>query len=338
MAVDTRITRELAGSRSAAARTGVPLRRAAGVTFAALVLAGLLNADTLDQHAQRLAFGWKHDAATAVTTRIRDVSHALLLDRPRRALDDLLGRAHATPDRPKPGPQPMPTGSPQPSTRPTPTPTETVSPANPLRVLVAGDSVSRELGQQLVKLAGPDPLVAASAEFRYSSGLTRPDYFDWRAWLRDAMSQGRPPQAVVVLFGANDAQGILTDSGAARFGSTDWIREYRSRVAAVMDELVRSGARVFWVGQPIMRPTSYDKRMQLLDEIYRSEAARHAGVSYIDTRVLFSDADGHYAARLPDGSGKEVLMRAPDGIHLSAAGGRRMASFVLQHIREQWEL
>jgi hypothetical protein len=325
-------------------RRVVSIRRAAATTVAALLLAGLLNADTLDRHAQRLEFGWRHDVATAVTSRLASLSRALRLDLPRRAVDDLLGQEH---DRqsvatPRPTPSVLPTSPP--SARPSPTAGPSASPSpfsreHPLWVHVAGDSVSHEFGQELVKLTEHGAgLTRAQAEFRYSSGLTRPDYFDWPSQLRKALAADPAPRAVVVMFGANDAQGIMTGSGAASFGSTAWIAEYRSRVAALMDELLARGVRVYWVGQPIMRPSRFDQRMTLLNGIYAEEAAKRTGVSFVSTRAMFADDAGRYTAYLPDESGKRTLMRAPDGIHLSAAGGRRLARAVLDLIGTDFSL
>ena len=45
---------------------------------------------------------------------------------------------------------------------------------------------------------------------------------------------------------------------------------------------------------------------------------------------------GSYAEYLKDENGDEVLMRAPDGIHLSRAGGDRMARVVLDVIEKDW--
>jgi hypothetical protein len=45
---------------------------------------------------------------------------------------------------------------------------------------------------------------------------------------------------------------------------------------------------------------------------------------------------GSYAEYLKDANGDQVLMRAPDGVHLSRAGGDRMASRVLEVIMKDW--
>ena len=81
---------------------------------------------------------------------------------------------------------------------------------------------------------------------------------------------------------------------------------------------------------------NYRDRIAMMDHIYGAEARKHAGVQYISTWVLFSDKKGSYAEALPGDGGALVLMRAPDGIHLTRAGGDRMAQVVLDAIEQDW--
>ena len=119
-----------------------------------------------------------------------------------------------------------------------------------------------------------------------------------------------------------------TSHGVLDFGTAAWDAEYAARVAAVMRQVTAAGVRVYWVGQPVARSSSYSHRMAALDAIYRAQAARHAGVTYVDSWPLFTDSHGGYAAYLPTSSGL-TLMRLPDGIHLTRAGGDRLARAVM---------
>jgi hypothetical protein len=60
-------------------------------------------------------------------------------------------------------------------------------------------------------------------------------------------------------------------------------------------------------------------------------------VRFVATRELFSDGGG-YAAYLPGSDGQPVLVRREDGIHLTAAGGRRLAGAVLAVMSGDWDL
>jgi hypothetical protein len=131
------------------------------------------------------------------------------------------------------------------------------------------------------------------------------------------------------MFGANDAQGIVTATGPEPFGTEAWVAEYRARVAAMMDLLEADSRVVYWIGQPVMRSDAFADRMSVLDSVYEDEAAGRERVRYVDSWTLFTDASGGYAAYLPGADGTPVLVRQGDGIHLTRAGGERLARVVV---------
>ena len=90
------------------------------------------------------------------------------------------------------------------------------------------------------------------------------------------------------------------------------------RVGQAMEILTSGGRRVYWVGNPIMRDARYGDTIAMMNKIYEAEARQHQGVTYVDTWRLLSDEKGRFAEYLPDESGDMVLMRQPDGIHLTA--------------------
>jgi hypothetical protein len=144
------------------------------------------------------------------------------------------------------------------------------------------------------------------------------------------------PDATAVLFGANDGQSYYHKGKVLKVGTKAWQAQYAKRVGKAMDILTRGGRRVYWVGQPIMRNAVYRDKTAMIDKIYAAEAKKHEGVQYISTWMLFAGENGGYAEALPDGSGDLVIMRAPDGVHLTRAGGDRMAQVVLDVIEKDW--
>ena len=334
----------------------MPVSRALVVALATLLIAALLDAEGLEQTAESQPFGWRHDVATAVMGPVVAASRALHLTAPRAWLLDALDRPAGDTDASPPAPSSTTatsatsttgttgttgTTSGTSSTSSTSTSTtvpaqRTPTPSDPLRLLIAGDSMTEAFGPELDDAAVATGVVAVERTLRYSSGLTRPDFFDWPAALASLLAQ-HDPEAVVVMMGANDAQGIRTPGGTADFGTDAWISEYRSRVAAVMTMLDDGERTVYWIGLPVMRSSGYDDRMRLISGIYEEEAANHPHVRFVATRELFSDGGG-YAAYLPGGDGQPVLVRREDGIHLTAAGGRRLAATVLAVIGEDWDL
>ncbi len=198
----------------------------------------------------------------------------------------------------------------------------------PLRLWVGGDSISQVFGESLVRMASQTGVIAPELDYRISSGLTRPDYFNWPVHLVDVLSDG--PDVVVIIFGANDAQGMELSNGVFQPFEDEWVAEYTSRVAAVMDQLAADPERiVIWVGQPRMRSDKFDARMQRLNEIYRAQASLRDNIHFLDTVPLFSDADGRYNAFLTGVDGEVHNMRQQDGTHLSRPGGDLLARAIL---------
>jgi hypothetical protein len=189
-----------------------------------------------------------------------------------------------------------------------------------------------------VDLSEATGVIHPTLDFRISSGLARPDYFDWPAQIHNQLL-GRHPAAVVAEFGANDGQNMEVNGKVLPFGSPEWVTEYRARVGAVMDDILAHAPSLFWVGLPVMRSATFDARVAQMDEIYKAEAAKRAPAAhYIDTRALLATSDGKYADYLPDASGKPHLMRQQDGVHLTRTGGDRMAAAVLDVIEDTWHI
>lgn len=322
------------------------------VALVALVLAALLNGDELARTAERQPVGWQRDVLIELAAVPEGIADATGLDRPRRWAKALTGEDRAgsattdgTPTAPPPPASVPPDGAEAPAPDPTTSPTgapSTTGPARrsptataPLQVAVVGDSMMQVLGQSVVNAAVADDRFQLTLEYRVSTGLTRPDHFDWPTRIAQLVADG-PPDVAVVMFGANDAQGMVLPDGSEPFGTPRWLEEYRRRVAWVMDHLATAGVDTVWVGQPVMRSESFSARMATLNEVYASEAEGRAGVAYVDAWSVLS-VDGAYATHIDDGTGPTAV-RQSDGIHLSRAGGDRLAAVLLDEIRDRWEL
>jgi len=319
-------------------------RQAVGATTLCLLLMALLSSRQMVDSAERMPFGTKRDVALGIAHGIDRVSAFLSLDRPRRILVDITGHdeddaggagaAVVVPTTPTVVPGPTVPAAATTTTAPPPT-KPVISPQRKLRLYIGGDSMARELGESLLDKADSD-VVDASLDFRISSGLARPDYYNWPAHLQDLVGKHEPPDATVVLFGANDGQNLERSGDVLDFGSPAWLDEYHLRVGATMDVLYAPFRTVYWVGMPICRDGDYSERMRVEDQVYQEEAAKRPWVRFIDTYSLFADSDGGYADYLPSADGTLVLMRQGDGIHWSRAGGDRVADAVLAAVKADW--
>lgn len=315
------------------------------VVVGALLIGLLLNAGALRDTAARQEAGWQRSLALAVTDPIWELANVLRLTAPRSAIDLALGRDPA-------GPQPVqPTTTTTTTTTTTPgevpqttSTTSTTLPgprtptaADPLRVLIAGDSMVGQFGPMLERRLEQTGVAAAEVVFEFSSGLTRDDYLDWPARLGEETAAS-DPEAVVLFFGGNDAQAMPIGGEWIEFGSDEWVAEYRRRVAEVMDDLTAEGRRVYWMGMPVVSSPSFQQKVDLLNSIYRSEASDRKSVTYVDTHALFTGPDGGYSEYLTDAEGNLVDMRLDDGIHFTTAGGIRAAEAVFELMDGRWDL
>jgi hypothetical protein len=324
-------------------RRPLAARRVVIVAVLAIALGALLNAKGLRKTAQIQSAGWQRDLAIALTQPLVDVSHAVYLDRPRQWLKEALGRGSddaivKSITLPKPsgaGP-----GAPGRPGRPQPKPV--FSPAKPLRVWIAGDSLVVVPGQSLLDLLARNRVTKPVAEVdgRIATGLTRPDVFDWFEHVRSEM-RALHPKAVVVSFGANDDHNYMTGlpAGASigALGSPSWNREYARRVGGLMDEVIQRGGYVFWIGAPVARSPNQTHDFMIIDRIVEREAAKRRRAYFIDTASLLSPG-GRYEDFLTNPQGELIQVRAPDGIHFAPAGGDRVASSVFQAFRQAFDL
>jgi hypothetical protein len=290
----------------------------------ALSLAALFNADSLYATAHRQPYGWKRTVLTNLVGPVRSLSSTLHLNRPRQRIETAIGREDTT----SRGPVEEVTVTTVPrASRPTTTaPLRRPNTAAPLRLWVGGDSMARDFGQAGERLASSRGTFTPTLDYRISTGLSRPDYFNWPVHLRDDVLPTNP-EVMVVVFGANDGQPLEVDGVVRQVRDPEWQEEYRRRVATTMDLLRGEGRRIIWVGQPRMRSSSFDQRMGILDGIYESEAAKRPWVHFLDSRPVLAVRKGAgYTAYLEGDDGQLHLARQGDGVHLSRYGADRLAA------------
>ncbi|MDZ7732017.1 MAG: hypothetical protein U5R31_01935 [Acidimicrobiia bacterium] len=81
----------------------------------------------------------------------------------------------------------------------------TPTPAEPLRLYVGGDSMASEFSKSMERVAATTGVIQSTLDPRVSTGLTRPDYFNWPAHLVNDILPTEP-EVMVMMFGANDAR------------------------------------------------------------------------------------------------------------------------------------
>lgn len=291
-----------------------------------LLLASLLNAHALAATAQRQQEGVVRSVATTLTAALVRVSGVLFLDRPRLALDRLTGRSQGSRAAFAPSPSPeSPAGAP---TLKKPTRDD------PSRAWIIGDSLMELLGPKLAAELNESGFIDAEVDFRFITGLTRQDAFDWPAHVARRMRTD-PPDIVVAMFGGNDGQPVSVDGRRIVEFTPEWFAFYRGRVAEVMDVL-RGDRLAYWVGLPVMKDPEFSAHARQMNRVYQGEADERPWMRYVASWDVFTDSRGRYADYLPNLNGDLRAMRYADGVHFTPSGALELALHVEEVINRDW--
>jgi len=247
----------------------------------------------------------------------------------------MLGDRAAASAPPEPAPAPTPAAALAPVAEPAAarvTPLGARLAQGPLRIGVFGDSMADGLYAGLYRDLQDQPNISVVKFSQVSTGLSRYDYVDVQARTRSQLDE-QPVDVAVMLFGTNDAQGIDAGGVVHMFGAEGWKAAYAQRIDDLVALLRSRDVAVYWVGLPRMKRDSFDGRMTLINGVVEARM-RALGVPYIETVSLTSNEAGGYEAYLPNGSGRRVLMRANDGIHMSMAGYLRMSAPVARRLKQ----
>lgn len=222
------------------------------------------------------------------------------------------------------------------STAPAGPPTAT----DPADVLVVGDSDAGTFGPYLKVLLDDTEVASTEVDYMVSSGLARPDFYDWPTYLGEILPEA-DPDIVVVTFGGNDAQAMSLPDGTFPLewndpvsDAAEWGAEYQRRAGEVMDLLSDRDRTVIWVGIPNDDNPEVTERMAVQDQAAKAAAAERPDVVFVDAWARFSGRNGGWAEYVVDprdGVGKDV--RAEDGFHLNENGAEILALDIANVVR-----
>jgi hypothetical protein len=203
-----------------------------------------------------------------------------------------------------------------------------LTPSEPLRLWIAGDSLAGSIGPSLGEVVANTGVVAPQYDSRVSSGLLNPDFFDWPDHAQEQLAL-LDPEAVVFVIGTNDANVWSPNLSA----------DYRFRTEAMMRELVGKQHRtVYWVGPPVAKASDLEAGVKAVAAIAREAAAKVKGVTYVDAHALFADDNGDYQQSFANELGERQVMRAGDGVHFSVDGADYISRAIFKLIDRDWDV
>ena len=209
------------------------------------------------------------------------------------------------------------------------------------KVLILGDSLAATgFGALLERRLDAHPNVVAYRKARSSSGLARPDFYDWMGESKRQV-KARSPDVVVVIIGGNDGQDLTSKSGKGkrvRWKSDGWNEAYRGRVAGFIEELRGEGRKVLWLGLPRTGTVSFEKKLVLIREVQIDAMAEFDDVEYFDTSPFFVNERGGLRRTANVGKKKNQALRADDGIHFTMAGAQYFADGIYPEVLRSLEI
>jgi len=327
-----------------------------------LALAGLLNSSSLMAAAERLELGPSREAAIALAQPVVRASVAIGFHEPRawgerwvrpwfsssepiRLEWKRRGRsrseeaiATAPPLKSPAVPSPDSTEPEAPEEVPcVPWEPAAVRPDAPVTIWYVGDSLLQYVESSLRLELREPTLFEADFDWRYSTGLARPDFFNWPEHIQKRL-EAEQPGAIVVMLGANDGQAISFDGKILFVETEEWEQEYRARAKTLVEVMGSRGAQVFWIGLPVMRSKGMHRRAATMNDAFKTATEALESAHYVDIWSLFADEEGGYASHLNDPEGLRRKMRGNDGVHMSRSGTRRLARELDSAFAEIWDL
>lgn len=207
-----------------------------------------------------------------------------------------------------------------------------VCPEDTTRVLLAGSStMGSPLGGMLDKALSRLGHVV-TRRVKASSGLARPDFFDWKVELERSLAE-HDPHIVVLQLGSNDFQPIrFAERESARQAQAGrpivkrhsplWPEIYGQRVDELL-EVIGPERLVIWVGAYAFWGDNALEQGPLIEEVVAdrlgSHVARGGHARYLSAwRETFDPRHGPLMERRLPGRGRGLVpIRANDRIHLN---------------------
>ena len=195
-------------------------------------------------------------------------------------------------------------------------------------VLITGDSMMQYIGiaarQNYPKLG-----LKVLDLSKQSTGLLYKKSHNWAQVIKDTLAQNKDIKLLVMLIGANDPWGRSINGKFYELNSSEWREFYARRVDEIYKIAKASNVKVLWLSLPCMQKTDYAKKIELLNEIYKSVSEQN-GQIFINTSEYLCQND-NFLTHL-NINGKRSKIRQDDGIHISKIGSQILADEILKRI------
>ena len=195
-------------------------------------------------------------------------------------------------------------------------------------VLITGDSMMQYIGM-IASQNYPKLGLKVLDLSKQSTGLLYKKSHNWAQVIKDTLAKNKDIKLLVMLIGANDPWGRSINGKFYELNSSEWREFYARRVDEIYKIAKDSNVKVLWLSLPCMQKTDYAKKIELLNEIYKSVSEQN-GQIFINTSEYLCQND-NFLTHLKI-NGKRSKIRQDDGIHISKAGSQILADEILKRI------
>ena len=218
------------------------------------------------------------------------------------------------------------------------------APQKPYRVLLVGDSsmaVSGGFGDILEQKMLAFDSVSVLRKGKVSSGLSRPDYYDWDQAAKAAVAEFNP-NITIVMMGTNDAQSFeIIQNGKKQvvaYGTPEWDKEYLNRTKSFINDFTGNDSILYWVGLPAMREPIYDQKIRHLAQIQQNAVRSNPMAKFISAADLMAGPQTAYQPFMADDKAIMRATRNSDGVHLSYFGGTILVGKIITQLKQDLDL
>ena len=195
-------------------------------------------------------------------------------------------------------------------------------------VLITGDSMMQYIGM-IASQNYPKLGLKVLDLSKQSTGLLYKKSHNWAQVIKDTLAKNQGIKLLVMLIGANDPWGRSINGKFYELNSSEWREFYARRVDEIYKIAKASNVKVLWLSLPCMQKTDYAKKIELLNEIYKSVSEQN-GQIFINTSEYLCQND-NFLTHL-NINGKRSKIRQDDGIHISKIGSQILVDEILKRI------
>ena len=200
------------------------------------------------------------------------------------------------------------------------------------KVFFAGDSLMQGVAPYVKKMLFKQYKIESIDLSKRSTGLSYPKAFDWPKTINDKLSEDPSIKLLVIFLGANDpwdfpVKGYATN---VRFKSKLWEKQYRLRIASILEHVQKHRVQVLWLAPPCMRKKKLNDGMVYLNKLYQSELEK-TQQHFLTTNELLGCSYEKFNSFVEKNKEK-IRVRVDDGVHFTPSGQKILAKAIMEKI------